>query len=39
MTATLLIMLAIFVAYEAMQSLSGRRVIVKAVLDVPSNAE
>ena len=39
MTATLLIMLAIFVAYEAMQSLAGRRVIVNSVLDVPSNAE
>mgnify|MGYP006419852545 FL=1 len=39
MTATLLIMLAIFVAYEAMQSLTGRRVIVNSVLDVPSNAE
>ena len=39
MTATLLIMLAIFVSYEAMQSLTGRRVIVNSVLDVPSNAE
>ena len=39
MTATLLIMLAIFVAYEAMQSLTGRRVIVNSALDVPSNAE
>ena len=39
MTATLLIMLAIFVAYEAMQSLTGRRVIVSSTLDVPSNAE
>ena len=38
-TATLLIMLAIFVAYEAMQSLTGRRVIVNSALDVPSNAE
>ena len=38
-TATLLIMLAIFVAYEAMQSLTGRRVIVSSALDVPSNAE
>ena len=39
MTATLLIMLAIFVAYEAMQSLTGRRVILTSDLDVPSNAE
>ncbi|MDC0381311.1 carbon starvation protein A [Nitrospinae bacterium] len=38
-TSLLLIMLAIFVAYEAMQSLKGRRVTMNSVLDVPSNAE
>ena len=38
-TAVLLIILAIFVAYEAMQSLKGRRVIVHSALEVPSNAE
>ena len=38
-TSLLLILLAIFVAYEAMQSLKGRRVTMNSVLDVPSNAE
>ncbi len=38
-TAAVLIVLAVFVAYEAMQSLTGRRVIVGSVSEVPSNAE
>ena len=38
-TAVVLIMLAVFVAFEAMQSLKGRRVVVGSVSEVPSNAE
>ncbi|MZH41183.1 MAG: carbon starvation protein A [Nitrospinae bacterium] len=38
-TAVVLVGLAVFVAYEAMQSLKGRRVAVGSIADVPSNAE
>ena len=38
-TTMVLIGLAIFVAYEAMESLRGRRVIAGSMSEVPSNAE
>ena len=38
-TALVLIALAVFVAYEAIESLRGRRVIVGPMPEVPSNAE
>ncbi len=39
LTAVVLVGLAVFVAYEAMQSLKGHRVAVGSIADVPSNAE
>ena len=38
-TTVVLIGLAVFVAYEAMESLKGRRVIASPMSEVPSNAE
>lgn len=38
-TAVVLIALAVFVSYEAMQALKGRRVVVGSMVEVPSSAE
>ena len=38
-TAVVLIGLAVFVGYEAMQTLRGRRVVLSSLAEVPANAE